>query len=125
MPPKYRPLKVKKVIPLHENPPAHPHEIQNGTNAHRAFLQRSLDRSDDELAAIQTLHRTLFNARGVIVERYGELALLDIAEGAIPALRKFGHKNANYAKAKAKTNTNTNTNADTDKDNDNTATATT
>ena len=125
MPPKYRPLKVKKVIPLHENPPAHPHEIQNGTNAHRAFLQRSLDRSDDELAAIQTLHRTLFNARGVIVERYGDLALLDIAEGAIPALRKFGHKNANYAKAKTNTNTNTNTNADTDKDNDNTATATT
>jgi hypothetical protein len=82
MAPKNRPIKNKNraEIPLTSNPPSHPHEYDP---QHRAFLKRSLDRSDNELAAIQTLHRSLRSLKAAIVEKYGTAALLDIAEGLI------------------------------------------
>ena len=82
MPPKYRPIKnkVKAEIPLTSNPPSHPHEFDP---QHRAFLKRSLDRSDNEIAAVQTLHRSLFSIKNAIVENYGEGVMLDIGEGLV------------------------------------------
>jgi len=78
MPPKFRAL--KKEVSLTSKPPSHVHEYDP---RHRKFLRRSLDRSDKELAALQTLHDTLYNARSLIVERYGMDVLLDVGEGVV------------------------------------------
>jgi hypothetical protein len=78
MPPKIRILKTEASIT--SKPPSHPGE---SAAEHRAFLKRSLDRSDKELAALQTLHRTLAKLRATIVNKYGESRLLDIGQGFI------------------------------------------
>lgn len=78
MPPKFRSL--KKETSVTSNPPSHPHEQ---SSEHRAFLKRSLDRSDKELAALQTLHRTLRKLKSIIVKKFGESRLLDIGEGLV------------------------------------------
>eukprot|EP00979_Chaetoceros_neogracilis_P013200 scaffold3722_cov227-Chaetoceros_neogracile.AAC.9 len=78
MPPKIRILKTEASIT--SKPPSHPGE---SAAEHRAFLKRSLDRSDKELAALQTLHRTLAKLRATIMNKYGESRLLDIGQGFI------------------------------------------
>ena len=78
MPPKIRTFKAEASIT--SKPPSYPGE---SAAEHRAFLKRSLDRSDKELAALQTLHRTLAKLKATIVNRYGESRLLDIGQGFI------------------------------------------
>lgn len=50
---------------------------------YRAFLMRSLDRCDSELAAMVELNRSLHTAKESIVETCGEATLLDIGQGLV------------------------------------------
>ena len=71
---------MKSEVAITHKPPSHAPE----NNAdHRAFLKRSLERSDKELAVLQTLNRQLQKQRNAIVENYGESSLLDIGEGLV------------------------------------------
>jgi len=50
---------------------------------YRAFLMRSLDRCDTELAALVELNRSLHTVKSSIVEMCGEATLLDMGEGLL------------------------------------------
>lgn len=50
---------------------------------YRAFLMRSLDRCDTELAALVELNRSLHDAKKAILETCGEATLLDIGQGLV------------------------------------------
>jgi len=67
---------------LTQKPPSNlPHELDQ---SHRKqFLERSLSKSDREVATLHKLNRTIVNVKSVIKERYGESPLLDIGEGLI------------------------------------------
>jgi hypothetical protein len=61
-------------------PPSHPAEQHP---EHRAFLIRSLERNDKEIAALIELNQSLHAVKRSIVERCGELTLLDLGQGKI------------------------------------------
>ena len=71
---------MKSEVAITHKPPSH--AAENNAD-HRAFLKRSLERSDKELAVLQTLNRQLQKQRNAIVENYGESSLLDIGEGLV------------------------------------------
>ncbi|GKY96430.1 hypothetical protein MPSEU_000602500 [Mayamaea pseudoterrestris] len=61
-------------------PPSHPLEHYE---EHRAFLIRSLERNDKEIAALVDLTRSIRSAKKEIIEECGELTLLDLGSGKI------------------------------------------
>jgi hypothetical protein len=61
-------------------PPSHPAEQYE---EHRAFLIRSLERNDLDMAALLELTRSLHSVKRAIVESCGEATLLDLGQGKI------------------------------------------
>ena len=87
MPPKLR--TAKKQIALTSNPPQH--TFENDPN-HRAFLSRSLSKSDTELSALNKLNTSLKELKEYIIEHFGMDVLLDVGEGYI-SLSSYQRRN--------------------------------
>ena len=66
-------------VPMMDNA-SHP---QDQYPVYRAFLMRSLDRCDTDLAALVELNRSLHTTKSAILESCGEGTLLDIGQGLV------------------------------------------
>jgi hypothetical protein len=74
-------------------PPSFP---QENFPEHRAFLMRSLERNDVDLAALTELNRSLHKAKQYILSTCGELILLDLGQGRLTLINDELHDNKNW-----------------------------
>lgn len=93
------PRNSKKDNTNNKNGPPASHPQENYVE-HRAFLIRSLQRNDVDLAALTDLNRTLQKSKQAILQSCGELILLDLGQGRLTLVNDELHMKSDSADEK-------------------------